>query len=114
MPTLASGPSTTAPPTRTAPSFAVSRPAMIFSSVLLPHPDGPTSETKLPSSASKETRSRARTPCAPLPNSLPTLSTAMSGATSLFLHELIGVDFVDGHLPADVEKLVGDFHRFVH
>src|SRR6185369_14017325 len=79
-----------------------------------PQPDGPTSETKLPSSTSNETRSRARTPCAPLSNVLPTSSTAMSGATSLFLHELIRVDFVDGDLPADVKKLVGDFDRLVH
>src|SRR5581483_805457 len=114
IPTLASGPSTSRPPTRTAPRLAGIRPEIIFSSVLLPHPDGPTSDTKLPSSISKETRSRARTPCAPLSNVLSTSSTAMSGATSLFLDELIGVHFVDGDFPADVEKFVGDFDRFVH
>src|SRR5436190_23636571 len=114
MPTFASGPSTFRPPTRTAPALAGMRPEMIFSSVLLPQPDGPTSETNRPSSTSKETRSRARTPWAPLSKILLTCSTAMSGATSLFLHELVGVDFFDGHLPPDVEKLVGRLHGLVH
>src|SRR5262249_38007561 len=114
MPTSASGPSTERWPTRTARRLAGIKPEMILSSVLLPHPDGPTSETKLPFSISKETRSRALTPCAPLSNVLSTSSTAMSGATSLFLHELIGVHFVDGDFPADIEKLVGNLDGFLH
>ena len=36
------------PSTKTWPSVGAMRPASTFNSVLLPHPDGPISETKLP------------------------------------------------------------------
>lgn len=51
---------------------------MILSSVLLPHPLGPTMETKLPASISKDTRSSAVTARAPLVNTRETSSTAIS------------------------------------
>ena len=65
MPTFSSGPFTGSPPTETFPEVAGSSPEMILSSVLLPQPLGPTMDTKLPESMSKETFSSAVTVLAP-------------------------------------------------
>src|SRR5471032_914899 len=52
---LGLGPCRTAPSMRTSPSLACSKPAMIFISVDLPQPDGPTMATNSPSAMSRLT-----------------------------------------------------------
>ena len=49
MPTLLCGLVIVCPSTRISPSLGGSSPAIIFSSVVLPHPDGPTTTTNSPS-----------------------------------------------------------------
>src|SRR5690349_17373094 len=51
------GPSSTAPSTRALPSSGRSKPAMMFMSVDLPHPEGPTMATNSPSATEKLTPS---------------------------------------------------------
>src|ERR1700742_5276486 len=53
------GPVTTAPETRTSPDEGCSRPARIFITVLLPHPDGPITDTNSCGATSKSTSARA-------------------------------------------------------
>jgi len=61
MPILVSGPSTRRPSTRISPLVRESRPASMSSSVLLPQPDGPTSETKAPGAMARSMGSSALT-----------------------------------------------------
>src|SRR5438094_9845197 len=60
----ARGAVTASPPRRTLPEVADDSPAMIWSSVDLPQPEGPISATKSPRSTEKETFSNADRPCA--------------------------------------------------
>src|SRR5919201_1468108 len=69
-------------PIKTAPSVTSSRPAMQRSSVVFPHPEGPTSTMNSPSSIFSETPSTARTPFG---NSLRTSWRSMA-ATGSALH----------------------------
>src|SRR5437763_6868976 len=52
------------PPTRTVPELLSSRPALIRSALVLPHPDGPTKTTNSPSSISRSSSRTARVPSA--------------------------------------------------
>ena len=63
---LGSGPRTAASPTVTPPDDGVSKPPMMFSSVLFPQPDGPSKLTNSPRLTSSETSSSATASGAPL------------------------------------------------
>src|SRR5215468_7559708 len=54
-------PVTTCPPIRTSPELGCSRPAIVRSSVVLPHPDGPSSTRYSPGSVARSTPSIAWT-----------------------------------------------------
>src|SRR5215475_2083119 len=118
MPTFSSGPLTCLPATETAPEETGRSPEIILSSVLLPHPLGPTMETKLPGWISKEILSSAVTGLAPPLKTRETSLMAMNGGTARFgwlaLDELVGVNFLCRHLAADVEVLINHSDRFVH
>ena len=61
MPISVCGPSTRRPSTRISPALRASSPATMSSSVLLPQPEGPTSETKEPGAMARSMGSSALT-----------------------------------------------------
>src|SRR5215218_3191248 len=71
---------TTLPPMRSSPSVMSSRPAIMFSVVDFPHPDGPTRMTNSPSAMSRLIRSTAS---APSGNRLVISSRTMSATAGL-------------------------------
>src|SRR6266480_3382252 len=86
------------PSISTSPLVGASRPATTLRSVLLPQPEAPTMQTKLPASTVRSRLSSATTASAPRPNTLVTLSSRMAGA-------------VDGECqvrPGGRDDLVGD------
>ena len=58
---VSGGPSTRRPSSVTSPAVGSSRPAMHFSSVVLPQPDGPTMHTNSPAATSNDTSPIAAT-----------------------------------------------------
>ena len=61
MPRSGPGPTTRLAPTRTSPEVGLRKPAMMFSSVVLPQPDGPRIVTISPVASFSETSSSACT-----------------------------------------------------
>ena len=97
MPTSRAGSNGTfAEPMVTVPPSCGCRPARILSSVLLPQPDGPTSDTSSPGMTSKVAFEIARCVFAPLPYDLVTLARWMKGsvatAASMFVMAPAGPD----------------------
>src|SRR4029078_1706645 len=82
------GPPRSAPSTRTVPRSGRSKPAMMFISVDLPQPEGPTIATNSPSSTAKLTPSITRRPPWPVENLLATPPTTILLADIAPLHGL--------------------------
>src|SRR3954453_13750815 len=76
---------TTRSPIRMSPSLTSSRPAIMRSAVVLPHPDGPTKTTNSPSWTSRFRSETARKPSSYVLLTLWKVISAM-GSRSLFLH----------------------------
>src|SRR3984885_5509366 len=78
-----SGPCTISPPTFTSPSVGDRKPAMMFSSVVLPHPDGPRRQRNSPSPTSRLMSSRTLV-CLPSRSKIiPTFSTCSDDLTAV-------------------------------